>query len=43
MTITDGSGNLIVDYDYHALSGLLSKETNGNGTYTTYTYDCTLD
>ena len=37
--LTDGSGNLIVDYDYHPLTGLLSKETNGNGTYTTYTYD----
>lgn len=37
--LTDGSGSLIVDYDYHPFSGLLSKETNGNGTYTTYTYD----
>ena len=37
--LTDGNGNLIVDYDYYPLSGLLAKESNGNGTYTTYTYD----
>ena len=37
--LTDGSGNLIVDYDYHAVSGQLIKETNGNGTYTSYSYD----
>ena len=37
--LTDGSGNLIIDYDYHPLTEQLAKETNGNGTYTTYTYD----
>ena len=37
--LTDGNGNLIVDYNYHPLTGQLAKETNGNGTYTTYTYD----
>ena len=37
--LTDGNGNLIVDYDYHPVSGQLAKETNGNGTYTNYTYD----
>jgi RHS repeat-associated protein len=37
--LTNGNGSLIVDYDYHPFSGLLSKETNGNGTYTTYNYD----
>ena len=37
--LTDGSGNLIVDYDYHPVSGQLAKETNGNGTYTSYSYD----
>jgi YD repeat-containing protein len=37
--LTDGNGNLIVDYDYHPFSGLLAKETNGNGTYTNYNYD----
>ena len=37
--LTDGSGNLIVDYDYHPVSGQLVKETNGNGTYTSYSYD----
>lgn len=37
--LTDGDGNLIVDYDYHPLTGQLARETNGNGTYTTYTYD----
>ncbi|MBE9080520.1 RHS repeat protein, partial [Romeria aff. gracilis LEGE 07310] len=37
--LTDGDGNLIVDYDYHSATGRLAKETNGNGTYTTYSYD----
>lgn len=37
--LADGSGNLIVDYDYHPVSGQLEKETNGNGTYTNYSYD----
>jgi RHS repeat-associated protein len=37
--LTDGSGQLIVDYDYDAVTGRLQKETNGNGTYTTYEYD----
>ena len=39
--LTDGSGNLIVDYDYHHVSGQLVKETNGNGTYTSYIYNLT--
>ena len=37
--LTDGNGNLIVDYDYHPVSGQLVKETNGNGTTTSYSYD----
>jgi RHS repeat-associated protein len=37
--LTDGLGQLIVDYDYDAVTGRLQKETNGNGTYTTYEYD----
>ena len=37
--LTDGNGNLIIDYDYHPVSGQLIKETNGNGTYTSYSYD----
>ena len=37
--LTDGSNNLIVDYDYHSVSGQLVKETNGNATYTSYSYD----
>lgn len=37
--LTDGNGNLIVDYNYHPVSGQLIKETNGNGTYTSYSYD----
>ena len=37
--LTDGNGNLIIDYDYHFVSGQLVKETNGNGTYTSYSYD----
>ncbi|MGD1919851.1 MAG: hypothetical protein ACFCAD_13750 [Pleurocapsa sp.] len=37
--LTDGDGNLIVDYDYHPVSGQLVKETNGNGTTTSYSYD----
>lgn len=37
--LTDGSGNLIVDYDYHPISGQLAKETNGNDTVTSYNYD----
>ncbi|MEL7405639.1 MAG: RHS repeat-associated core domain-containing protein [Cyanobacteria bacterium J06558_2] len=37
--LTDGSGGLIVDYDYHPITGQLARETNGNGTYTSYSYD----
>ncbi|MBE9080511.1 hypothetical protein IQ241_25055, partial [Romeria aff. gracilis LEGE 07310] len=37
--LTDGGGKLIVDYDYHSATGRLAKETNGNGTYTAYSYD----
>jgi RHS repeat-associated protein len=37
--LTDGANQLIVDYDYDAVTGRLQKETNGNGTYTTYQYD----
>ena len=37
--LTDDNGNVIVDYDYHPVSGQLIKETNGNGTYTSYSYD----
>ena len=37
--LTNGNGNLIIDYDYHPVSGQLAKETNGNGTYTSYSYD----
>jgi YD repeat-containing protein len=37
--LTDSTGKLIVDYDHNFLTGLLQKETNGNGTYTTYAYD----
>jgi RHS repeat-associated protein len=37
--LTDGASQLIVDYDYDAVTGRLQKETNGNGTYTTYQYD----
>ena len=36
--LTDGSGNLIVQYTYNNL-GQLAKKLNGNGTYTTYAYD----
>ncbi len=34
--LTDGAGNLIVDYDYNPLTGELQRETNGNRSYTTY-------
>ena len=37
--LTDGNGDVIVDYDYHPVSGQLIKETNGNGTHTSYSYD----
>jgi RHS repeat-associated protein len=37
-TLTDGADQAIITYDYDAASRL-SKETNGNGTYTTYEYD----
>ncbi|MGD1918555.1 MAG: hypothetical protein ACFCAD_06505 [Pleurocapsa sp.] len=37
--LTDGNGNLIVDYDYYPVSRQLVKETNGNDTYTSYSYD----
>ncbi len=36
--LTDGSGNLIVQYTYNNL-GELQEKLNGNGTYTTYAYD----
>ncbi len=36
--LTDASGNPIVTYDY-CICGRLMKTVNGNGTYTTYTYD----
>ena len=36
--MTDGSGNLIVQYTYNNL-GQLAEKLNGNGTYTTYAYD----
>lgn len=37
--LTDGVGNLIVDYDYDSRTGQLQRETNGNGSYTTYSYN----
>ncbi len=37
-TLTDGSGNRIVQYTYDTV-GRLSREDKGNGTYTTYVYD----
>ncbi len=37
-SLTDGSGNLIVKSTYN-MAGLLSRQDNGNGTYTTYNYD----
>jgi RHS repeat-associated protein len=40
--LTDGSGNLIVQYSYNNV-GELSKKVNGNGTYTTYAYDAAGD
>ena len=36
--MTDGAGNLIVDYDYDS-AGRLERKTLGNGVYTTYQYD----
>jgi RHS repeat-associated protein len=36
--LTDGGGNLIVQYSYDA-AGNLSAKDNGNGTRTAYTYD----
>ena len=36
--MTDGTGTLIVHYEYDA-AGRLSKKTLGNGVYTTYDYD----
>ena len=36
--LTDGSGNLIVQYTYDAAGNLIQKD-NGNGTFTSYTYD----
>jgi RHS repeat-associated protein len=36
--LTDGSGNLIVQYTYDA-AGILVQEDMGNGTRTVYTYD----
>ena len=39
LTDGNGNGNLIVDYNYHHVSGQLVKETNGNGTTTSYSYD----
>ena len=36
--LTDGSGNLIVQYTYDAAGNLIQKD-NGNGTFTIYTYD----
>jgi RHS repeat-associated protein len=41
--LTDGAGNLIVDYDYDPRNGQLQKETNGNGSYTTYSYNLAGD
>ncbi|MDB9540082.1 Calx-beta domain-containing protein [Anabaenopsis arnoldii] len=37
-TLTDVTGQGIISYDYDIL-GRLIKETNGNGTYTTYEYN----
>jgi YD repeat-containing protein len=41
--LTDGAGNLMVDYDYDPLTGELQRETNGNGSYTTYGYNAAGD
>ena len=38
LELTDASGNPIVQYTYAAAGNLIQKD-NGNGTYTTYTYD----
>ena len=40
--LTDGSGNLIVQYTYDAAGNLIQKD-NGNGTFTIYTYDGDAD
>ncbi len=40
--LTDGSGNLIVQYFYDGAGNLIQKD-NGNGTFTTYTYDADND
>jgi RHS repeat-associated protein len=40
--LTDGSGNPIVTYHY-CICGRLLKTVNGNGTYTTYSYDADDD
>ena len=40
--LTDGSGNLIVQYTYNNL-GELDEKLNGNGTSTTYAYDAAGD
>ncbi|MHC4404183.1 MAG: RHS repeat domain-containing protein, partial [Planctomycetota bacterium] len=37
-TMTDGTGALIVDYDYDP-AGRMERKTLGNGVYTTYQYD----
>ncbi|BFM39775.1 Calx-beta domain-containing protein [Synechocystis sp. LKSZ1] len=37
-TLINGTGQTIISYDYDS-AGRLIKETNGNGTYTTYEYD----
>ncbi len=36
--LTDANNNVVVTYTYDA-DGRLSKKVNGNGTYSTYTYD----
>ena len=40
--LTDGSGNLIVQYIYDNAGNLIQKD-NGNGTFTVYTYDADGD
>jgi RHS repeat-associated protein len=37
--LTDASGNQIIGYTYSAVTGNLTREDRGNGTYTTYDYD----